>query len=169
MLKHTYGRTACAMISSAVIPSRCLSTSLRCFKYPGIDTRHTSAVGRVVRCDIDNMILPLRNKHDKSFAFMNLCKTLDSALSCKRSYTTEYNYKHTCWKCGIDLQPLKEQYFCECGMIQPPNRSRHYFDVLCVPLQYDIDEMLMGSNYKNLQKLLHPDNFFGKSKVTIIV
>ena len=80
-----------------------------------------------------------------------------------RAYVTAY--KHECWKCGTDLKPLDEQYFCECGMIQPPNEERHFFDVMRLPMTYDIDEEALTTNFRDLQRQLHPDKFSQKSQV----
>lgn len=75
---------------------------------------------------------------------------------------------HECWRCGTDLDPSEDQYFCECGVVQPPKVNRDYFKVLGLEAKFDIDESSLKRTYTNLQRHLHPDKFTQKSEVLTV-
>ena len=108
-----------------------------------------------------NLILKTNSKQSELLDFNNYMN------SSKRDYRKDYS--HNCWKCGTELEPVQQQYFCGCGVVQPPNRDRHYFDVLDMPVCFNLNETKMSDNYKSLQKKLHPDKFSKKSKVRRIL
>jgi molecular chaperone HscB len=84
---------------------------------------------------------------------------LSAACTAKKdsSHTNE-----SCWKCGSKICDGCS-IFCgstTCGSIQKlDSKSCNYFCLLGVPEAYDIDNQKLESEYKNLQKLLHPDKF----------
>ena len=79
-----------------------------------------------------------------------------------RRYATAH--KLQCWKCGRDLEELVER-FCSCGMVQSVNEYINYFDVMGVPVTFDLDRATLHGIFRNLQKDLHPDKFSKRSKV----
>lgn len=72
---------------------------------------------------------------------------------------------HTCWKCHRSIDYTKEQFFCECGVIQPENSQRTFFEVLGVETSFDVDLRELSQKFRQLQSSLHPDKFAQKSEV----
>lgn len=70
-----------------------------------------------------------------------------------------------CWKCGSTIDPNKEQYFCACGVVQPPIDKRSLFQVMGLEERYDIDLKDLAEKYRDLQRILHPDKYSQKSEV----
>jgi len=70
-----------------------------------------------------------------------------------------------CWKCGSTIDPNKEQYFCVCGVVQPPIDRRSLFQVMGLEEGYDIDIKDLARKYHDLQRLLHPDRYSQKEEV----
>ena len=58
-----------------------------------------------------------------------------------------------------------EQYFCLCGVVQPPSANRSLFEVMGVPEAFDIDVRDLSDKFRNLQRILHPDKYSQKSEV----
>lgn len=79
-----------------------------------------------------------------------------------RRYATAH--KLQCWKCGRDLEDLFER-FCSCGMVQCVNEYVNYFDVMGVPVTFDLERATLHGRFRNLQKDLHPDKFSKRSKI----
>lgn len=77
----------------------------------------------------------------------------------KRRYCTR-----PCWKCQRDIQTQKEQFFCECGVIQPPIND-NLFKVMDIQQTFEIDNENLSTRFKDLQRRLHPDKFANKSEV----
>ena len=74
-------------------------------------------------------------------------------------------FKQHCWKCETEIDPERDQYFCECGLIQPPVEERTYFGVVEVEEEFDIDTKEMTKKFRARQSQLHPDKFAQKSEV----
>ena len=98
---------------------------------------------------------------------------LPSALSNRKvhtlaeeTHTRRYATAHKlqCWKCGRDLEEFVER-FCSCGMVQSVNEYVNYFDVMGVPVTFDLDRATLHGIFRNLQKDLHPDKFSKRSEV----
>jgi molecular chaperone HscB len=83
------------------------------------------------------------------------------SVSCKAKIG-ESHVNESCWKCGSKICDGCS-IFCgspTCGSIQKLDpKSCNYFCLLGVPEAFDIDSKKLESEYKNLQKLLHPDKF----------
>ena len=73
----------------------------------------------------------------------------------------------SCWKCGRNTDPLKELFFCECGIVQKIAPNLTYFDLLQEDQTFDLDAKVLGVVFRDTQKLLHPDMFSSKSKVCL--
>ena len=73
--------------------------------------------------------------------------------------------KQNCWKCKKEIDPKRDQYFCGCGLIQPPVEERNYFGVVNMEEDFNIDTKKMTQTFKWLQTQLHPDKFAQKSEV----
>ena len=71
----------------------------------------------------------------------------------------------TCWKCGTDEN--KVDYFCgsdACGVVQSYKlKDVNAFQLFNLEQKYFIDLQVLETEYKNVQKLLHPDKFVSKS------
>ena len=72
---------------------------------------------------------------------------------------------HSCWKCGRMLNGT-EQFFCECGVVQPPSTERTLFEIVDLPTDFDLDVKKLQERYRQLQQSLHPDRFTLKSQVS---
>jgi molecular chaperone HscB len=87
------------------------------------------------------------------------------SVSCKAKIGNSH-INESCWKCGSKICDGCS-IFCgspTCGSIQKlDQKSCNYFCLLSVPEEFDIDYQKLESEYKNLQKLLHPDKFTMKS------
>ena len=75
----------------------------------------------------------------------------------------------TCWKCQRSLDNQKEQFFCDCGVIQPPNNERTFFEVLGIETSFDVDSRQLTQKFRQLQSYLHPDKFTQKTAVRIAI
>ena len=73
--------------------------------------------------------------------------------------------KLDCWQCGKEINAELEQFFCECGVLQPPITTRSYFQIFGLPESFDIDMQKLKIGLQGLQLLLHPDKCANKSKV----
>lgn len=70
----------------------------------------------------------------------------------------------TCWKCQRSLDNQREQFFCECGVIQPPSDERTFFEVLGIKTSFDVDSRQLTQRFRQLQSTLHPDKFTLKAE-----
>lgn len=68
-----------------------------------------------------------------------------------------------CWKCGRKIAFQTSQYFCSCGIIQPPAQDRTYFEVMGLPVNFNLDTPALTVHFRQLQSVLHPDKFARKS------
>ncbi|ESN96100.1 hypothetical protein HELRODRAFT_135084, partial [Helobdella robusta] len=68
-----------------------------------------------------------------------------------------------CWKCGRSIEPDMEQYFCVCGVVQPPLEHRSFFQIFGIKEDFDIDLKYLNEKYRKLQVILHPDKYSQKS------
>lgn len=70
-----------------------------------------------------------------------------------------------CWKCGSELDTTSD-YFCnisKCGAVQSYKLTDvNAFQLLGMEQKYSIDMSTLDVQYKNAQKLLHPDKFSAK-------
>eukprot|EP00601_Ochromonadales_sp_CCMP2298_P016969 CAMPEP_0173239196 /NCGR_PEP_ID=MMETSP1142-20121109/13075_1 /TAXON_ID=483371 /ORGANISM="non described non described, Strain CCMP2298" /LENGTH=211 /DNA_ID=CAMNT_0014170177 /DNA_START=66 /DNA_END=700 /DNA_ORIENTATION=+ len=70
-----------------------------------------------------------------------------------------------CWKCGTATRPL--ELFCpadSCGAVQSLELHQiNAFDLFRVDHYYDLDQKALETNFKEIQKQLHPDKFTTKS------
>ncbi len=80
-----------------------------------------------------------------------------------RSYVAHTTQR--CWKCSRNINIQTEQFFCECGIIQPPNEERNYFEVMEIDTTFDVNMRELTTKFRELQTLLHPDKFTQKSEV----
>ena len=80
----------------------------------------------------------------------------------RRFYVTA-NKTQECWNCGRDIDSINEQFFCDCGMIQPP-QTRNYFEVFGVVESFHQDVKVLQRRFRDLQWRLHPDKFSTKTK-----
>ncbi|KAK7116242.1 hypothetical protein V1264_001959 [Littorina saxatilis] len=69
-----------------------------------------------------------------------------------------------CWKCGTETDPMKELFFCTCGIVQSPADQLTFFTLFNIDESFDVDLKKLGEMYKDLQKKLHPDRFSQKSE-----
>lgn len=70
-----------------------------------------------------------------------------------------------CWKCGTAIDPNREQYFCACGVVQPPIEKRSLFQVMGLDEErFDVDVKDLADRYRDLQRILHPDKYSQKSE-----
>ena len=75
----------------------------------------------------------------------------------------------SCWKCGIFSD--SPEFFCKattCGVVQSYRLDQlNAFDVFKIKRTYLIDLVKLESEYKNVQKLLHPDKYSNKSHLEL--
>ena len=75
-----------------------------------------------------------------------------------------------CWRCGSVLHH-DCSLFCEsttCGAIQGLDQDDcNYFRLFGFEERFDLDDSLLETRFKNLQRLLHPDKFAMKSNPEI--
>ncbi|ELT96361.1 hypothetical protein CAPTEDRAFT_162651 [Capitella teleta] len=71
---------------------------------------------------------------------------------------------HECWKCGTDLDPVGQQYFCDCGVVQPPKLCRDFFCMMGMKVDFDVNVPDLKKQFTTLQRNLHPDKFTQKSE-----
>lgn len=87
------------------------------------------------------------------------------SLSCEAKIGNKH-LNDSCWKCGAKICDGCS-LFCgspTCGSIQKLDlKSCNYFCLLGIPEAFDINYLRLESEYKNLQKQLHPDKFTMKS------
>ena len=76
--------------------------------------------------------------------------------------------KLECWKCGKAINAELEQFFCSCGVMQPPIESRSYFQVFGMKENFDVDLHQLKQQFQKLQVLLHPDKSANKSPVKFL-
>ena len=91
------------------------------------------------------------------------------------SETSDHAGDSKCWKChrhfGPNLAKHKKTLFCpspDCRVIQPlPSDPAETaaFELFELDPSFDIDQKELDDNFKELQKLLHPDKFSTRSKV----
>lgn len=59
---------------------------------------------------------------------------------------------------------LSASILCDkCGAITDIDNQQNYFQLLQVPVSYDLDPKLMSTNFKRIQSTVHPDKFGNKS------
>jgi molecular chaperone HscB len=62
-----------------------------------------------------------------------------------------------CWSCERNAG---DGVLCgSCGAVQPPEHTADHFQVLGLPVKFDIDPAELERRYKELTKILHPDRF----------
>ncbi|KAL9651709.1 hypothetical protein ABK040_009324 [Willaertia magna] len=72
---------------------------------------------------------------------------------------------HQCWNCDSNVRC--NVLFCQhCKKIQPPdlNEELDYFTLLDLPKEFTINNKQLHHNFKELQKILHPDKFATKTE-----
>src|SRR5687767_10792391 len=75
------------------------------------------------------------------------------------SLSRDQDVELMCWGCrAVTDAPL----CLNCGKIQPPSQ-RDYFALLGLPVSFSLDLECLEKKYLQLQQLLHPDRFIGKS------
>lgn len=79
----------------------------------------------------------------------------------RRKYSLQ---TRNCWKCGQLTNTVEEMFICKCGVVQSV-QDVSYFDIMGVEDSFDVDTAALSKNYKELQKVLHPDKNTLKSEV----
>ena len=73
---------------------------------------------------------------------------------------------HACWKCGKSISACS--LFCEdtpCNVIQRLDiKACNYFRLFGMHENFKMDMTVLESQFKNLQKMLHPDKYTTKSQ-----
>jgi molecular chaperone HscB len=65
-----------------------------------------------------------------------------------------------CWNCHT----VVDAHLCSnCGKIQPASQ-KNYFALLGLPISFSLDLDFLEKKYLQLQQLIHPDRFVGKSR-----
>jgi len=86
-------------------------------------------------------------------------------VGCVGSRPTLRSMSAGCWKCGTATRPL--ELFCpadSCGAVQSLELHQiNAFDLFRVDHYYDLDQKALETNFKEIQKQLHPDKFTTKS------
>lgn len=81
-----------------------------------------------------------------------------SSITCIR-------YLCSCWKC--DAPTKSKSLFCaqkSCNVLQPVSLAgTNIFELLKIDEDFDVDSSKLNDNFKDLQRLLHPDKFAIKS------
>ncbi|CAG2066732.1 unnamed protein product, partial [Timema podura] len=68
-----------------------------------------------------------------------------------------------CWNCGG--RDATKQLFCSrCKVLQRPEQSSTYFDIIGVAPTYNVSLSELTSRYRMLQSSLHPDRFSNRSE-----
>ena len=84
--------------------------------------------------------------------------------------TPQFIKSRDCWKCGSVLHH-DSSLFCEsteCGVIQELDQDGcNFFRLFGFEERFDLDDSLLETRFKNLQRLLHPDKFATKSNPEI--
>jgi molecular chaperone HscB len=71
-----------------------------------------------------------------------------------------------CWKCQKLLSD--DERFCpSCNIIQPLKDGTNYFELLGVEKQFLCDTEHLANQFRNLQRLYHPDKFASASEVSL--
>lgn len=90
-------------------------------------------------------------------AYSGFCQMITNMESSDKLYS--------CWKCGKKLGSCV--LFCDgngCGIIQAISPDSNYFELLDMPVDFDIDVAELEANFKRKQRLMHPDVFASKSE-----
>nr|CAD7459974.1 unnamed protein product [Timema tahoe] len=73
-----------------------------------------------------------------------------------------------CWNCGG--RDATKQLFCsKCKVLQRPEQSSTYFDIIGVAPTYNVSLSELTSRYRMLQSSLHPDRFSNRSEEEKII
>ncbi|XP_059616314.1 iron-sulfur cluster co-chaperone protein HscB-like [Phlebotomus argentipes] len=69
----------------------------------------------------------------------------------------------SCWSCGN--ADGGSGIFCpKCNSLQKVDTSKNYFDILDLPLSYNVDSNALSVKFREMQSFLHPDKFSNKSQ-----
>ncbi|KAG8236219.1 hypothetical protein J437_LFUL016787 [Ladona fulva] len=81
--------------------------------------------------------------------------------SCSQKFYCQLS--ESCWKCGSVIN--KKDLFCkDCNVLQNVDKNSNYFDILNVDQRYEVEPKELSTNFRNLQRLLHPDRFANKEE-----
>lgn len=73
--------------------------------------------------------------------------------------TTKY-FNLICWKCGAERKDL---FLCRnCKIIQKPPEDQNYFRIFGFQEKFDIDQLQLTKQFRQLQNIVHPDKFGNK-------
>lgn len=100
------------------------------------------------------------NSHDRAFtdSHMHYLSRIGSKGTCSISQT-----EGTCWNCQKHV--YLDVFFCpSCSAIQPPDQSKDYFQIMSSERTFMVNVQKLQEQYRNLQRLLHPDYFSQKSQ-----
>jgi hypothetical protein len=110
----------------------------------------------------------LRNYCVHHWSRRQLIATFSSKSAHNRA--PEFIESRHCWKCGSVLHH-DCSLFCEsteCGVIQELDQDGcNYFRLFGLEERFDLDDSVVETKFKNLQRLLHPDKFATKSNPEI--
>lgn len=98
---------------------------------------------------------------------LNNFRTFHTCENARQCTTVEQNAHscRTCWNCGRDTSPVRELFFCDCGVVQKPASELTYFELMQLKPTFDINTKNLGDMFREMQKKLHPDKFTSKSQV----
>ena len=98
----------------------------------------------------------------KNSVFLNILVKHNS-----RTQIRKYGFhgRH-CWKCGKPSDLESQKFFCECGVVQSV-RELSLFEIVGIEDSFDVEQSVLSQNYKEIQKLIHPDKHTLKSDVSI--
>ena len=72
---------------------------------------------------------------------------------------------HVCWNCNHVHSSYA--FICEkCRTLQEPKEGSTHFDVMGLSQNFRIDTTSLTKKFRELQRILHPDKFTNKSKVS---
>ena len=74
-----------------------------------------------------------------------------------------------CWKCSQKLDRDKINFTCPCGVVQPINENKNYYELFGLRKSYDIELSNLTKLFRQLQMQLHPDKFSQKSSVSVVL
>ncbi|CAL1534481.1 unnamed protein product [Lymnaea stagnalis] len=94
-----------------------------------------------------------------SMQFSHFCTS--SSASFRHSSSKEHR---DCWNCGRDTSPVRELFFCDCGVVQKPANELTFFDLMVLEPSFDINSKKLSEIFHETQKKLHPDKFSSKSE-----
>ncbi|XP_078523414.1 iron-sulfur cluster co-chaperone protein HscB [Lissotriton helveticus] len=100
------------------------------------------------------------NAHDPALTYshMHYLSRTGSKGTCSMSKT-----EGTCWNCQNHVQ--LDLFFCPtCSAIQPPDQSKDYFQIMNSERTFMVNVQKLQEQYRNHQRLLHPDYFSQKSQ-----